>query len=81
MDDARAQLSVDAGKIVAHGVQQTVDQGIILVTGSRMHNQALGFVDHQQIIVFIGDVQLHFGGNDVHLFGFGNGIFDGISRV
>jgi hypothetical protein len=43
---------------VRHVVQQGVEQGAISVTGSRVHHQARRLVDHQDVVVFIDDVQL-----------------------
>ena len=81
VDDSRAQLAVDAGKIVPQGVEQAVDQGIVGVSGGGMHHQPLGLVDDQQIVVLIDDVQGHFGGNDVHSLGFGNRVLHPVADV
>ena len=81
VDDSRAQLAVDAGKIVPQGVEQAVDQGIVGVSGGGMHHQPLGLVDDQQIVVLIDDVQGHFGGNDVHSLGFGDGVLHPVADV
>jgi hypothetical protein len=43
---------------VRHVVQQGVEQGAISVAGSRVHHQARRLVDHQDVVVFIDDVQL-----------------------
>ena len=42
---------------VRHVVQQGVEQGAIGMTGSRMHHQARRLVDHQDIVVFIDDIE------------------------
>src|SRR5207248_11402688 len=61
MNDARAHLSADAGKLLEM-VQERVDQGstIALIFGrtrAGMHHHACRFVDDGEIVVFIGDVQ------------------------
>ncbi len=42
---------------VGHMVQQRVQQGAAGMPGSRVHNQAGRLVDHQDLVVFIDDVQ------------------------
>ena len=81
VDDAGPQLAVDAGEVVAQGVQQAIDQGVILMPCRRMHHQALGLVDYQKILVLVDDVQLHFGGGDVHGLGFGDGKGDHVAHI
>ncbi|MCY1562913.1 hypothetical protein D9M68_1003770 [compost metagenome] len=54
MDDARARHIDD----IRHVVQQGVEQGAIGMPGSRVHHQARRLVDHQQLVVFIDDIQL-----------------------
>ena len=39
-------------------VQQSIEQGAVLMAGSRMHDKAGRLVDHQQRVVFINDVQI-----------------------
>ncbi|MNN45853.1 hypothetical protein D3C81_1602050 [compost metagenome] len=41
-----------------HMVQQGVQQGAVGMPGSRMHHQAGGLVQHQQVFVFIDDIEL-----------------------
>ena len=62
VDDAGAQDSVDAGQALPSGVEQAVDQGVVPMPSCRMDDQTLGLVDHQEILVFIGNFQIHFGG-------------------
>jgi len=43
---------------VRHMVQQSIEQSAISVPGRRVNHQACGFVDDQDVVVFIDDVQL-----------------------
>ncbi|MOA16144.1 hypothetical protein D3C78_1363390 [compost metagenome] len=54
MDDAGARDIDD----VRHMVQQRVEQGAISVARSRVDHQPGGLVDHQDVVVFIDDIQL-----------------------
>ena len=81
VDDAGPQLAVDAGEVIAHGVQQAVDQGIVLMTDGRVDHQALGLVDHHHILVLIDDVQGNVLGHDVHRFGLRNGDLNGVAGI
>ena len=81
VDDPRAQLAVDAGKVVSQSVEQAVDQCIVGVSGGGMHHQPLGLVDDQQIVVLVDDIQRHFGGNDVHGFCFGDRVLHPVADV
>ena len=53
----------DAGTRQQHGLgvppQQTVQQSAAPVAGCRVHHEARGFVDHQQVFVLKHDVQRH----------------------
>ena len=42
---------------VRHVVQQSVEQGAIGVPGSRVHHQSSRFVDDQDLLVFVDDIQ------------------------
>lgn len=48
--------------VKAHGqvfdmVKQYVDQGVLRVTGGRVHNQSAGLVDHNQVAILIKNIQ------------------------
>ena len=47
----------------------------------RVNHQSLGLVDDQHIFVLIDDVQLHFGGRNVHLPGFRHFKGDLVTRI
>ena len=81
MHDSGAQFAVDTGKVIAHGMEQTVDQRIVLMSRRRMHHQTLGLVDHQNILILVDDVQRHFRGFDVHFLGLGDGILHRITDI
>ena len=81
MNDAGAQFAVDAGEIAFHSVQQPVDQGVILVACGRVDDKTFGLIDHQHILVFIDDIQLHFRGHDVHFLGFGQSDADFVADI
>ena len=76
MNNTGAKNTVDAGKIPAAVIKKAVDQGMGLVTGSRMDHQSLWFIDHQKVIVLIDDIQVHllsFHGEFLRLrYGYGN---------
>ena len=52
--DAGAQGAADARQ-VRHHRQQGVDQRAVRVAGTRMHRQARGLVDHQELRVLVDD--------------------------
>ena len=54
MDDAGTRHAVQRGYVV----QQGIEQGAVGMAGGRMHHQPGGLVEHQQVIVFVDDVQL-----------------------
>ena len=81
VDNARAQLPVDAGKALPHGVEQAVHQSVVLMPRRRMDNKPFGLVDDGHILVFIYNIQLHFGGGHVNGPGFRNGDADGLSGL
>lgn len=43
---------------VWHVVQQRIEQGTAGMAGGRVHNQARRLVDHQDVVVFVDDIQL-----------------------
>ena len=57
VDDAGADLAANAGKAALTVPQQGVYQCAVRVAGGRMDHHALGFVDHQQVLILIHDVQ------------------------
>ena len=56
MDDPRSQDAVDAGQVAAM-VQQGVDEGAVPGARRRVHDHAGGFVDDQQVGVFVAYVE------------------------
>ena len=56
MHDARAHLAADAGQVGAM-VQQAIHQGAVLVAGGRMHGEASGLVDHNQVGVLVQHIK------------------------
>ena len=64
MHDPRTHLTADAGQIGAV-VQQTVDKRAVLVAGGRVHREAGGLVQHDQVPVLIEDIQGNVLGNQV----------------
>ena len=81
VDDAGAQLTVDAGQVIPQRVQQAVHQRVIGMARRRVHYQPLGLVDDQQIIVLVDDIQRHFLGRDVHSLRLGNLVGNGIANI
>jgi hypothetical protein len=39
--------------------QERVDQGMLLMPGTRMHHQSSGFVQHQQVVVLENNLERH----------------------
>jgi len=78
MDDARAFLSADPGQILAVS-QERVDQGVLLMTRSRMHDEAGRFVDHKEIVVLEQDFERDGLGLRIALFDLGFAHFDGVA--
>ena len=81
VDDAGPQLPVDAAQVIAHGIEQAVDQGIVLVPRRGVDHQALGLVDHQHILVLIHDVQGDLLRFNVHGLGFRDGDGQGVAHI
>ena len=81
VDDARAQLAVDAGEVIALGVHQAVDQRVVLVSGGGVDHQPLGLVDDQHILVLVDDLQVHLRGLDIHAYRLGDLHLDGVARL
>ncbi len=50
--DPRTQLASDAREVLAVG-EQRVDEGAVLVAGSRVHHHAGALVDHDDVWVFV----------------------------
>ena len=57
--DAGAADPADARKTVRAMGEQGVDQGTVPVAGRRMDDQAGRLVDHDDVVVFVGDGKLH----------------------
>ena len=81
VDNAGAQLSVDARKVIPHGVQKAIHQSVLLMPGGRMHHQPLGLVDHQHILVFVDDIQRHFRSHNIHGLGLRDGILHNVPGI
>ena len=57
VDDARADLAVDAGQTISAVVQERVDQSPVRVARRRVDDHAFRLVDDQQVIVLIDHTQ------------------------
>ena len=62
--DAGAHLTADPRQVGAM-VQQPIHQGAVLVARSRMHREAGGLVEHDQVLVFEQHIQGHLLGHQV----------------
>ena len=51
------------------------------MSGSGMHHQTLGLVDDQHILVFIDDIQIHFGRRNIHSLRLRNLVGDLIANI
>ena len=51
------------------------------MAGGRMNHKTFWLVDHQNVLVFVDDVQRHFLGNDVHFLGFGQGDVNSVVHI
>ena len=60
MHDARPGHAAHAAEAGATMVQQRVDQGVLRMARARMHDQSRRFVEHEQILVFVKNIQGHF---------------------
>ncbi len=56
MHDSRPFFPADSGK-PWKVMQQGIDQGVLTVTGARMNNQPGRFVYHDQVFIFIKDLE------------------------
>ena len=57
MHDTRAFLAAHAREIAAEMMQQRVDQRSARGARGRMHHHARRFVHHDQIVIFIADIE------------------------
>ncbi len=64
MDDAWALLAADAGKIFTAMMEQRIDERIILMAARRMNWQSGGFVDDDEIVIFVDDIEVDLLGRD-----------------
>ena len=71
VDNAGAQLAVDAGEPVAAVEHEGVYQRIVPVSGGRMDDDALGLVEYQHVRVLPNHVQRQIAGLDLDLAHFG----------
>ena len=58
MDNPGAFFSSDAGKILAMR-EQRVHQSVLLMPRARMHDEPGRLVEHEQIVIFEKDFELH----------------------
>ena len=57
MNDAGTESAADPRQAFAAMIQHSVDHRAVGITGCRMHHHALGFIDDQQILILIGNIQ------------------------
>ena len=57
VNNSGADFSVDSGELFSAVVHNGVDQGSRIVPGSGVHHHFLGFIDNQELIVLIENVQ------------------------
>jgi hypothetical protein len=67
VDDAGAQFTADAAEVVAV-MQESVDKGTVWIPCGGVDDQPRGFVEHEDVCVFIHDVQRYVLGLDGHVF-------------
>ena len=60
VDDAGAQYPVDPRQLIPAVFHQPVDQSALIVARCRMNDHVLGFIDQNNVPVFIDNVQIHF---------------------
>ena len=53
--DARPRHAADAGERIAAMGEQRIDQRAVQIAGRGMHDKSRGFVDHDQIGIFVTD--------------------------
>ncbi len=61
--DTRTLHAADPRQAVTTMGQQSIDQCTAFIARSRMNNHPRGFIDHQQIVVFIKDIERDFFGD------------------
>ena len=74
VDDAGAQLTADAGKVMDM-IQQGIDQRAVLVAGGGVYHHALGLVQHGDVCILIHDAQRQRLGTHLGLPHVGEGCF------
>ncbi len=70
VDDSRALFPADAREAVSAVPEQRVHQRSVRMAGGRVNHHPAGFVDHDEIPVFIDDVQRDLLGKERDLFRF-----------
>ncbi len=69
VDDAGPLFPIDSGQRIPAVIENGVDQGIVLVSGGRMDNHALGLIYNQDVSVLIDNVQRYVLGRHIDFFG------------
>src|SRR6266542_2917590 len=69
--DTRAGHAADATEAAPAVMEQGVDQGVFLVAGGRMHDDAGRLVEDQQVVVFVENVERDVFGLGIRRAGFG----------
>ena len=72
VDDARAENTVDAGELVPAVVHQPIYQRAAVMPCGRVHHHPFGFVNENDVPVFVYDIQIHGLGQYLRLHGIGD---------
>ena len=81
MDDARALLASDAGEAAAAMMQQRIDERIVVMACARMNWQSGGFVDDDEVVIFVEDIEVDRAGFNGGRFAWRDGDHENITFV
>jgi hypothetical protein len=71
MNNPGPGVASDPTQLACAMVEQSIDEGMFVVACARMHHEARGFVNDDQIRIFMKDVEGNFFGGDFEFFRFG----------
>ena len=78
--DAGTLFASDARQVVATMVQERIDERAVGIAGGRMHDQADGLIDHEEVVILEEDIKGDVLGDDFGRLGIGEMNRDAVAR-
>ena len=73
VNNARTYYTVNTGKAVSAMIHYSIDQGMTVMPGTWMDYHAFGFIDNQNILILIQNIQRDIFRKNIYRFRFRNG--------